>query len=113
MNHSLDYYEARSAHVFDELGSALSQFTLYPGRLAQSLEGAGKRPFFVLGNWFKEGLLRPIHDWAMAILGQIPTDGTFCQDRPIHRLSRYQPEYDASFDLSAATDRWPVSTIHN
>lgn len=43
----------------------------------------------------------------------VPMDGTFWQDRPIHRLAPFSPQYDASFDLSSAIDRWPVSIIHD
>lgn len=49
----------------------------------------------------------------MPVLRTIPSDGTSRQEGPIHRLSRRRPNFLASFDLTAATDRWPVSTIYD
>lgn len=115
-NEALTFYEGRPGQVFDDLACAFdkSNVYLFQGRLAQSLEGAGKRRLFVIGNYFKQRLLQPVHDWAMSVLRRIPMDGTFYQDRPIQRLvSRQGLGFVASFDLSSATDRWPVSTIHD
>lgn len=115
-NEALTFYEGRPGQVFDDLACAFdkSNVYLFQGRLAQSLEGAGKRRLFVIGNYFKQRLLRPVHDWAMSVLRRIPMDGTFYQERPIRRLvSRQSLGFVASFDLSSATDRWPVATIHD
>ncbi|KAL0771687.1 hypothetical protein Bca101_036838 [Brassica carinata] len=94
------------------MGFNRSSQPLYSGRLAQSLEGAGKRRLFVIGNWFKQSLLYPLHVWGMSVLRCIPQDGTFHQEGPIHRLAKRRPRFIASFDLSAATDRWPVPVIY-
>jgi hypothetical protein len=48
---------------------------LRPGKLAQAVEGAGKRRLFAIGNSVKQRLLYPVHDWAMRVLARIPTDG--------------------------------------
>nr|UJQ92612.1 MAG: putative RNA-dependent RNA polymerase [Mitoviridae sp.] len=115
-NEALTFYEGRPGQVFDDLARAFDQQKVYlfQGRLAQSLEGAGKRRLFVIGNYFKQRLLQPVHEWAMMVLRRLPTDGTFQQDRPIHRLIEGEDlSFVASFDLSSATDRWPVSTIHD
>lgn len=55
---------------------------LTTGRLASTAAGAGKRRLFVLGNYVKQRLLYPVHDWAMRILGRLPSDGTYDQGRP-------------------------------
>ena len=44
---------------------------------------AGKRRLFVIGNWFKQRLLYPVHVWGMSVLRRIPQDGTFHQEGPI------------------------------
>nr|YP_009228112.1 hypothetical protein AYB38_gp36 [Brassica nigra]AJD85422.1 hypothetical protein BniMp042 [Brassica nigra] len=113
-NEGLRFYEAWPGLVFDSLamGFDRSSQPLYSGRLAQSLEGAGKRRLFVIGNWFKQRLLYPVHVWGMSVLRRIPQDGTFHQEGPIHRLAKRRPRFIASFDLSAATDRWPVPVIY-
>lgn len=59
-----------------------------PGRIAQVLDGAGKRRLFAIGNSIKQRLLRPVHDWAMSVLRTLPTDGTFDQMGPIRRLQK-------------------------
>lgn len=76
------------------------------GRLGMSIEGGGKRRIFSMGNYLNQRLLRPVHDWLMAVLSRIQMDGTFFQERPLDRLVGEQILY--SFDLSAATDRFPL-----
>lgn len=84
-----------------------------PGRIAQVLDGAGKRRLFDIISYIKQRLLRPVHDWAMSVLRTIPTDGTFAQMGPIRRLQKLPGLKDIdSYDLKSATDRWPLSFIH-
>jgi hypothetical protein len=82
---------------------------VYPGRLSMSLEGAGKRRVFAIGNYVKQRLLRPFHDWLMDVLRRLKTDGTFDQTRPLSFLRGYQTCY--SYDLSSATDRMPLGRL--
>ena len=65
----------------------------------------------MIGNYIIQRLLYPVHSWAMGVLSRLPCDGTFEQERPIHRLRRFDPSNVSSFDLSSATDRWPVAFI--
>lgn len=79
----------------------------YPcGRLGFVLEGAGKQRIFAIPNALKQALLRPAHEWCMEVLRSIPMDGTFNQTAPLSRLSKVMTLH--SFDLSAATDRFPL-----
>ena len=43
-----------------------------PGRFTCTLTGAGKRGFFAIGNYVRQRLLHPVHDWAMRVLSRIP-----------------------------------------
>lgn len=79
--------------------------TLHLGRLASVVEGGGKLRLFVIGNYVKQRLLKPYHDWAMAVLRRLPNDGTFHQTAPLRWLKNRMDVY--SFDLKSATDRWP------
>lgn len=79
---------------------------LISGRLGQVVEGGGKRRIFAIGNYINQRLLNPVHDWLMAVLRLIPMDGTFAQEKPLDRLVGSRECY--SFDLKAATDRWPL-----
>lgn len=76
------------------------------GRFGVKLEGAGKVRVFAICNPILQALLKPLHDWVMAVLRLLPTDGTYDQTRPIRRLKGYKKLY--SFDLKAATDSLPI-----
>lgn len=71
------------------------------GRLGMSLEGAGKRRIFAIGNYVKQRLLFPYHDWLMKLLASLPNDGTFNQTAPLDYLVGINTLY--SFDLKSAT----------
>ena len=58
----------------------------FPGRLACSLPGGGKRRIFAIGHFLNQRLLKPVHDWCMTVLRSIPSDGTFNQRRTLDRL---------------------------
>ena len=80
-----------------------------PNRIAGSREGKGKLRLFVIGNYIKQRLLRPLHDWTMDVLRRLPCDGTFNQPKPLDQLAGKTIVY--SFDLTAATDRGPYQLI--
>jgi hypothetical protein len=69
-------------------------------------EGADKRRIFAIGNYIKDRLLPPYHDWLMTIFSRIPMDGTFNQTAPLNRWKGKKELF--SFDLKAATDSLPV-----
>lgn len=85
---------------------------LYFGRLSAVVEGAGKRRVFAIGNYVRQSLLRPVHDWAMNVLKRIPMDGTFDQEKPIRALRKLRCRDVYSFDLKSATDRFPLRFIY-
>jgi hypothetical protein len=85
----------------------------YLGRLA-FLEEPGKWRVVALLDYYTQILLYPIHSEIFnKILKKIPQDGTFNQHAPITLLSDYMKKKGItrvySFDLSAATDRLPIS----
>lgn len=49
------------------------------GQLGCSLEGAGKRRIFAIGNYVNQRLLKPVHLWFASVLRSIQMDGTFNQ----------------------------------
>lgn len=55
--------------------------------------------------------MRPIHLAIFTILRGIPMDGTFDQVAPVNKLRRLSVKGRSfySIDLSAATDRLPIS----
>jgi hypothetical protein len=79
------------------------------GKLSFKEEAAGKLRVFALVDNFTQWLLYPLHKLIFSILKRIPMDGTFNQLRPVHRLLRKGLKEFYSLDLSAATDRLPLS----
>lgn len=79
------------------------------GKLASAVVGGGKRRLFIIGNYVKQCLLKPYHDWAMSVLRRIPTDGTFDQTAPL-KYVRFGNDV-SSFDLKSATDRFPSQIL--
>jgi len=80
------------------------------GRLATKLEPAGKVRVFAIVDYWTQCCMKPLHDYLFKVLRMIPQDGTFDQLKPIGALLARVPEgmEVSSFDLSAATDRFPV-----
>lgn len=86
------------------------------GRLHQIPEPAGKVRVVAMATWWVQCLLYPLHRILYKLLGTIPQDGTFDQAGPIgpfleevRRLAACgQKPHVFSFDLKAATDRFPI-----
>lgn len=108
----LEYFEKSVGPYFASLLGASKGLPLATGRLAQVIEGSGKRRIFAICNYVKQRLLYPVHKWAMEVLSHIPMDGTFNQVGPLLRLREQRKDYVFSFDLKSATDRWPLSIIY-
>jgi hypothetical protein len=87
------------------------------GKLAIKEEAAGKMRVFAMVDAWTHWVMRPLHDAIFSILRVIPQDGTFNQPKPaeilkdylVRRLSEGRPVWVYSIDLSAATDRLPIS----
>ena len=109
---SLDLFEKQVGHPSSSLLGAYQGVPLVTGRLAQAIEGGGKRRIFAICNYIKQRLLHPVHIWAMTVLSSLKTDGTFNQERPLQYLRLKRPKSCYSFDLKSATDRWPLSVIY-
>jgi len=63
VHEDMEFFEKNPAIVFLDLARGLSNFvpSLRPGKLAHSVEGAGKRRIFAIGNYVKQRLLYPVH----------------------------------------------------
>nr|WPH57539.1 putative RNA-dependent RNA polymerase [Rhizoctonia solani mitovirus 129] len=77
------------------------------GKLGLKEEAAGKvRVFAMVPTWF-QNLMSPLHELLFSILSGIPQDGTFDQLGPLRNHTKYDQAF--SLDLTAATDRLPLS----
>jgi hypothetical protein len=83
---------------------------LWFGRLA-FLKEPGKIRVVAMVSLITQTLLHPVHEWIFQRLRLIPTDGTYNQIKPVEALIRKlgKDRWIASYDLSAATDRLPIS----
>lgn len=81
------------------------------GQLAIKEEAAGKVRVFALVDIWTQSVLYPIHQSIAAFLKSLPNDATFNQGEAVKRcFSKIEKSGRAwCFDLSAATDRLPVS----
>lgn len=79
------------------------------GRLGLKQEAAGKVRVFAMVDCWTQWLLKPLHLAIFHLLDRLPSDGTHNQLAPILRLIENGHNRFWSFDLSAATDRLPVT----
>lgn len=96
-----------------ELQSTLSDLVL--GKLHQKEEAAGKVRIFAITDSITQAVLAPLHDFLFDVLRKLDTDGTHDQGAPLQRLLDLKKTGAISssssfwsYDLSAATDRFPV-----
>lgn len=77
------------------------------GKLSVKEEAAGKVRLFALVDSWTQWSLNPLHKLIFEIISDIPMDGTFDQLKPLSRLQGSKSLY--SLDLTAATDRLPIT----
>lgn len=94
--------------INSKLDSSFSPKVSWLGRLGLKLESAAKVRIFAMVDIWTQWVLRPFHKALFSCLKLLPMDGTFDQLKPLKRVPFGKaPIY--SFDLSAATDRLPLS----
>jgi hypothetical protein len=81
------------------------------GQLSLKREAAGKVRVFAMVDIWTQSVLKPVHDSISKILRSLPNDGTFDQSGAVERCFAKAKAAGFSFgyDLSAATDRLPIS----
>lgn len=84
------------------------------GKLGFKVEPAGKIRVFAMVDCVTQCVMKPVHDVLFNILGTIPQDGTFDQLAPAKKLLAKKGPHGSfwSYDLSAATDRFPALLQH-
>jgi hypothetical protein len=78
------------------------------GRISHIPEPGGKTRTIAIGDYWSQTALRPFHNIVMGVLRRLVTDGTWDQHAQFDRIrcEAQAPVY--SFDLSSATDRFPI-----
>jgi len=117
------YREIRASAMYEktihEEGNSFSWYGTTPlpgfsygdnlGKLGFLPEPAGKIRVFAMVDSLTQMLLKPLHDAIFDILRKIPQDGTHDQHAPARKLAARGLKHLWSYDLSAATDRFPIS----
>jgi hypothetical protein len=97
----------------DVLAQKLYNQESYLGKLAFKEEAAGKVRVFAMADPFTQWLLKPMHESIFAYLATLKCDATFNQVPIVTafatRLQSENIKNVYSFDLTAATDRIPLS----
>lgn len=87
----------------------LESLNVCTSRLAALAEGGYKTRVIAIGDLFSQAVLLPIHKLLMKRLASISVDGTHNQDRSISLVKKWTTQGSLySFDLTNATDRFPV-----
>jgi len=95
--------------LIEDLGLQVPPKGYLTGRLALLQEGGGKTRTIAIGDYWTQNVLRPIHDKIMSKLRKMETDGTYDQENQFRRITKLtQGKGVYCFDLSSATDRFPV-----
>lgn len=82
------------------------------GKLSFKEEAAGKLRVFAMVDVITQSLFGPLHNWLFSLFKQIPNDCTHDQSKGFRYAQELSLKYNCSFgfDLSAATDRLPISS---
>jgi hypothetical protein len=82
------------------------------GKLSFKEEAAGKLRVFAMVEIISQSLLEPLHQKLFSLFRKIPNDCTHNQHKGFLYAQELSLKYNCSygFDLSAATDRLPISS---
>jgi hypothetical protein len=86
-----------------------NRYLLITGKISLASEPAGKTRLFAICNFWVQTVLKPLHDCLMETLKLFRSDGTFDQIKQFNRiLQESEGQKTYCFDLSKATDRFPI-----
>lgn len=104
--------------VFDEtytysLNLVNVKKTYKTGRLAAIADYSGKTRIICIGDYYSQEVLKPLNDYLFKVLRKLKGDSTYNTNRSIDRIKYWHNHgfQTWSYDLSAATDRFPASII--
>lgn len=111
----LEYWEQCYAPMQDLLQSMVRKpidFSNYPrlrtAKISFIPENGGKTRLIAILDYWSQMLLKPMHTAMMSLIKTYKTDGTFNQNLLFEKILGTKTNYTASFDLRAATDRFPI-----
>jgi hypothetical protein len=84
-------------------------------RIAIKYEPGGKSRPFAIVDFFSQAALKPLHQFLMRRLGEERSDGSMSHSKAAEAVKEWtkDPKIQLwSFDLTTATDRWPIELEH-
>lgn len=75
-------------------------------------DSEGKTRVVAIGDYWSQTCLLPLHQWMYSMLEKIPQDKTYKQGDDLRRLPSDGSVTFFCFDLSSATDRFPIKIIY-
>jgi hypothetical protein len=92
----------------------ISLLKRYLGRITFVSDKGGKTRLVAIGNYWVQETFGPIHDLVYGILRELKEDGTYKQEDSFDAIRIASAERPVwSFDLSKATDRFPLEPQHS
>jgi hypothetical protein len=94
----------------DDFQKTTGRAESYQGRITFVSAPGGKTRLVAIGNYWIQDSLKQIHDVIYSLLRRLPCDGLYDQDSSSQRVKRITSlKKDIwSFDLTKATDRFPI-----
>jgi len=83
--------------------------TKYLRKISIKQDKEGKSRPFAIFDYISQMALTSLHDSLFEILKKLPEDSTFNQNEGFKAILHGDYTYYACFDLTAATDRFPLS----
>jgi hypothetical protein len=108
LKEEINNLESWSSSMTEELRSKVLK-DLKLGKLSEKKEAAGKVRVFAITDVWTQSFLSPLHLSIFEFLKTLPMDGTFDQLKPLNALLSRGLKNFYSYDLSAATDRLPIT----
>lgn len=109
---SLNVYDAWCAIMdsLKDLGDDIPKDSIH-SKISQISEGGGKTRTIAIIDYWSQNALMPIHDHVMSFLRSVKEDGTYNQERSFKSGKDLANKLGVcySFDLSSATDRFPLT----
>jgi len=110
--HLLKSVQFFSPFLAEQIRGLARKVSGYPdsivSRIAFIAEGGMKTRTIAIGDYWTQNALRPLHDSLMRILKGLETDGTWNQNLQSERIRDKATDQAVSFDLTSATDRFPI-----
>jgi len=107
--YSLKGFISACGSRYQEMFKILPAKTEYLRKISVKADKEGKSRPFAIFDYISQMALSELHDEVFKLLKRLPSDSTFDQNAGFRHILYGGYKFYASFDLKAATDRFPLS----